>query len=196
MPAYGFPGVNCISVNDEAVHGVPSRRKLKWGDLVKIDVTAELDGYVADAAVTHEVGRVDDESRALRRCADLALSSALAVVRDGVPLNEIGRAVESAVARFGFRVLTQLTGHGVGRKIHEPPRVSNAYVPALKTVLRAGMVITVEPIIAVTTSQVARATRDGWTVTTSDGSRSAHAEHTIVVTHRKPLVITRPARSA
>jgi len=183
-------------VNDEAVHGVPSRRRrLGSGDLVKLDVTAELDGYVADAAVTHQVGEVDEESQALKRCAEASLASALSVVRDGVPVNEIGRAVESEVGKHGFRVLTELTGHGVGRTIHEPPTIYNTYVPSLQTVLRAGMVITVEPIIAATTSRVTSSV-DGWTVRTSDGSRSAHAEHTIIVTRSRPLVVTRPARTA
>jgi methionyl aminopeptidase len=194
MDTYGFPGVNCISVNDEAVHGVPSRRRsLRRGDLVKLDVTAKLDGYVADAAITHQVGEVDEESQALKRCAEAALTSALSVVRDGVLVNEVGRAVQSAVAKHGFCVLTELSGHGVGRKIHEPPTIYNTYVPSLQTVLRAGMVITVEPIIAATTSRVT-SPRDGWTVKTSDGSRSAHAEHTIIVTRSTPLVVTRPPR--
>jgi methionyl aminopeptidase len=188
--AYDFPGVNCISVNDEAVHGVPSDRKLLEGDLVKLDVTAELHGYMADAAVTVAVGAVSDEARSLVAAAERALTAAIAVARAGVRLNEIGRAVQSEVQGAGFFVLPQLGGHGIGRTIHEPPSVPNHYVASDETVLTEGLVITIEPIISATTSRAVGPGSDGWTIATADHGLSAHVEHTIVITHDVPVVLT------
>ena len=186
---YDFPGVNCISVNDEAVHGVPGRRVIGPGDLVKIDVTAELDGYVADAAVTVAVPpgpAVHDE---LRECAQLAFERAAAVARAGRPINKIGRAVETAVRRRGFTVLSELRSHGVGRAIHEPPTIPNHYERRLRAPLREGLVITIEPIISSGSGWTVEG-EDGWTIKISDGSPAAHHEHTIVITKHRPLVLT------
>jgi methionyl aminopeptidase len=191
--AYDFPGVNCISVNDEAVHGVPSDRALAEGDLVKLDVTAELDGYMADAAITVPVGSVAGDALSLVAAAERALTRAIGVARDGVRLNEIGRAVQSEVQRAGFFVLPQLGGHGIGRTIHEPPSVPNHYVASDETVLSEGLVITIEPIISATTSRAVGPGRDGWTIGTADRGLSAHAEHTIVITRDVPIVLTAAA---
>jgi methionyl aminopeptidase len=191
--AYDFPGVNCISVNDEAVHGVPSDRALAEGDLVKLDVTAELDGYMADAAITVPVGSVAGDALSLVAAAERALTRAIGVARDGVRLNEIGRAVQSEVQRAGFFVLPQLGGHGIGRTIHEPPSVPNHYVASDETVLTEGLVITIEPIISATTSRAVGPGRDGWTIRTADRGLSAHAEHTIVITRDVPIVLTAAA---
>jgi methionyl aminopeptidase len=188
--AYGFPGVNCISVNEEAVHGVPSDRALLDGDLVKLDVTAELDGYMADAAITVPVGTATGAALRLVATAERALTRALEVARAGARLNEIGRAVQSEVERAGFFVLPRLGGHGIGRTIHEPPSVPNHYVASDETVLTEGLVITIEPIISATTSRVVGPGSDGWTIATADRGLSAHAEHTIVVTRRAPVVLT------
>ena len=187
--AYGFPGVNCISVNDEAVHGIPGDRVLLAGDLVTLDVTAELDGFMADAAITVPVAEVDDESARLCACAADALQRGIAAARAGSPVSEIGRAVEAEVERQGFRVLRELTGHGIGRTIHEPPTVHNHEAPGQNAVLDEGAVITIEPIIS-TTTRSARMLADGWTVATADGSRAAHAEHTIAVFHDGAVVLT------
>jgi methionyl aminopeptidase len=188
--AYDFPGVNCISVNDEAVHGVPSDRVLAEGDLVKLDVTAELDGYMADAAITVPVGAVGDDALSLVAAAERALTRAIGVARAGVRLNEIGRAVQSEVQQAGFFVLPQLGGHGIGRTIHEPPSVPNHYVASDETVLTEGLVITIEPIISATTSRAVGPGSDGWTIATADHGLSAHAEHTIVITRHAPVVLT------
>jgi methionyl aminopeptidase len=188
--AYDFPGINCISVNDEAVHGVPSDRALAEGDLVKLDVTAELDGYMADAAITVAVGAVSDNAVRLVATAERALARAIGVARAGVRLNEIGRAVQSEVRDAGFFVLPQLGGHGIGRTIHEPPSVPNHYVASDETVLTEGLVITIEPIISATTSRSVGPGSDGWTIATADRGMSAHVEHTIVVTRRSPIVLT------
>ncbi len=188
--AYGFPGVNCISVNEEAVHGVPSARRLRDGDLVKLDVTAELDGYMADAAMSVLVGTATPAAVALVRAAERALSRALRVVSPGRRVNEIGRAVEREVENAGFRVLTALGGHGIGRTIHEEPHVANYYDANDPTILTDGLVITIEPIIAMSTRRVHGPGDDGWTIATADGSLSAHVEHTIVVRHGGPEVLT------
>jgi methionyl aminopeptidase len=187
---YGFPGTSCISVNDEAVHGVPSDRALRDGDLVTLDVTAELDGYMADAAVTVPVGRPSPLAAAIVETAERALERALGVVAAGVRLNEIGRAVEHEVRASGFEVLTALSGHGIGRTIHERPQVRNTYVAEDPTILTEGLVITIEPIIAAGTSRVSGPGADGWTLSTADGSLSAHAEHTLIVTSHGADVLT------
>lgn len=185
----GFPGVNCISVNDEAVHGIPGEREIQPGDLVKIDVTAELDGYVADAAVTVAVPPAPPVHEELRDCAELAFERAAAVARAGRPINKIGRVVETAVRRRGFAVMSELRSHGVGRAIHEPPTIPNDYERRLSSPLREGLVITIEPIISSGSPWTVDG-GDGWTIKSSDGSPVAHHEHTLVVTKGRPLVLT------
>lgn len=187
---YGFPGTNCISVNDEAVHGIPGDRRLRHGDLVKLDVTAELDGFYADACVSVPVGRPSVPTARLAATATAALAKAIASARPGAPLNRIGAAVEREVIKQSFAVCRDLAGHGIGRRIHEAPEVPNHYVPALTQPLRPGLVLTVEPIICAGSGAVMMS-RDGWTMRTADGARAAHAEHTIVITDGEPLVLTR-----
>lgn len=186
---YGFPGTNCISVNEEAVHGVPSDRVLAGGDLVTLDVTAELDGYMADAAVTVPVGPASAEATALVAAGERALDHALRFARAGVRANSLGRVIQAEVEGAGFHVIPSLSGHGIGRTIHEPPTVSNYYDAYDTTVLTEGLVLTIEPIISTGTENV-RAGDDGWTLSTVDGSLSAHVEHTLVVTRDAPLVLT------
>ena len=186
---YGFPGTACISVNDEAVHGIPGPRKLAEGDLVKCDVTAEKDGYVADAAVTVRVGKVDRKADALVRCAQSAFRQGMAAARPGNRIRDIGRAVEQEVRRWGFDVIKDLCGHGVGRSIHEEPCVPNFCDPRAREKLTEGLVITIEPIIAAGKGRV-RVLPDKWTIRTRDRSLSAHYEHTLVVTKDGPLLVT------
>ncbi|MCZ7568042.1 MAG: type I methionyl aminopeptidase [Ardenticatenaceae bacterium] len=186
---YGFPGATCISVNDEAVHGIPGGRILRAGDLVKIDVTAELDGYIADAALTVALPPVSATKRKLRDCAKSALREAIAVARAGCPIYEIGKAVETEVRRHGFAVIPELSGHGVGRAIHEEPPVPNFADRRVSQRLTEGLVITIEPIIAAGSGRVVIGT-DGWTVRTGDGSLAAHYEHTVVITRDRPIVLT------
>jgi methionyl aminopeptidase len=196
--AYGFPGVNCISLNEEAVHGVPSgSRRIAAGDLVKIDVTAELDGYVADAAITVEAGTWSPAKQRLIRAAASALGRGLRAARAGRPVSAIGGAVETEVRRLGFSVIPELTGHGVGRTIHEPPNVPNYRDPRQRDRLTEGLVLTVEPIITGGIGAVSAPRADGWALPTIDGQLSAHVEHTIVIRHGRPLVLTRlPAGAA
>ena len=186
---YGFPGVTCISVNDEAVHGIPGRRRLRRGDLVKLDVTAELDGFYADACRTVIVGDARPRAQRLVRTAEQALAQALKVATSGRPLNAIGATVQQTVEANGYSLCDGLSGHGIGRRIHEPPDVPNHYEAALSQPLTEGLVITVEPIVAAGGSAV-RLGRDGWTVRTADSSPVAHVEHTLVVRDGAPLVLT------
>ncbi|MEM8882765.1 MAG: type I methionyl aminopeptidase [Planctomycetota bacterium] len=178
---YGFPGFNCISVNDAIVHGVPGPRAIEPGDLVKLDVTVVVDGFVADAAITVAVPPIEPARAALVICAQHALARALEVVRPGVKVREIGRAVQTEVQRHGFHVLRELAGHGVGRKIHEPPQVPNFPDPLQRDVLHEGLVFALEPLVAERRSRVLE-DADGWTLRTDSGAWAAHAEHTVLVT--------------
>ena len=186
---YGFPKTVLISVNDEIVHGIPGNRRLRPGDIVKLDVTAEKNGYVADAAKTVVLDGATDESRRLAACAEAAFVAGLAVARAGNPVNMIGRAVEDTVTRAGFSVVRSLEGHGVGRTIHEPPNVPNYFNRRQKDVLTEGLVITIEPLIAAGKGVVYQ-DPDGWTIRTNDGSPTAHHEHTIVITSADPVLLT------
>jgi methionyl aminopeptidase len=186
---YQFPGSSCISLNDEAVHGIPRERTLEEGDIVKLDVTVEKNGYMADAALTVPVGEISPEKQRLIACAELAFGKAMLVARAGFRVFEIGRAVEREVRREGFSVIRDLGGHGIGRTIHEAPRVPNYPDPQASQVLTEGMVITVEPIIAAGTGRAILAD-DGWTVRTADHKPSAHYEHTLVITKAAPILLT------
>lgn len=187
--SYGFPGFTCISVNEQIVHGVPGSRVLAAGDVVKIDVTAELNGYVADAAITVTLPPVSAEARRLRKCAQRAFAKAMEVARAGTPIREIGRAVQTEVERERFCVVREMCGHGVGRTIHEQPSVPNFYSVLTRGILTDGMVIAVEPIISARPARVVEEP-DGWTLRTHNGSLAAHYEHTIVIRHGEPLVVT------
>jgi methionyl aminopeptidase len=186
---YGFPGANCISVNEEAVHGIPGHRTLQEGELVKLDVTVEKDGFMADAAITVPVGTITPQDRRLISCAERAFHKAMLVARSGFRVSEIGRVVEREVRRDGFSVIRELSGHGIGRTIHEEPRVPNYPDPQARQILTEGLVITVEPIIAAGTGEVAL-NKDGWTVRTLDRSKSAHYEQTLVITKGQPILLT------
>jgi methionyl aminopeptidase len=186
---YGFPGDVCISVNDEVVHGIPGARVLQPGDLVKLDLTAEKDGYHTDSAVSIEVPPAGKIMHELAHCAEKAFRQALPAARVGNRTKDIGRSIEREVRRRGFHVIQELGGHGVGRTIHESPSVPNYADPNARALLTEGLVITIEPIIAATTGNVSL-DRDGWTVRTADGSLSAHYEHTIVITRGEPILLT------
>jgi methionyl aminopeptidase len=190
--AYDFPGFNCLSVNDEIVHGIPGARVLNPGDVVKLDVTLELDGYMADSAVTVVIPPVSVEARSLQRAARIAFNRGLAVARAGTSLREVGRAVESAARREGAVVVRELTGHGIGRRIHEPPSVPNWADPDVRTTLTEGLVIALEPML---TSAPARVVEDadGWTLRTHNRVLAVHHEHTIVIRRGAPLVLTAAA---
>ncbi len=193
--AYEFPGTTCISVNDELAHGVPSRtRILRAGDLVNIDVSAELDGYWADTGASFAVGEIDARSRALLWATRGALQDAIAEVRADAPIRNIGRAVERRARRAGFQVVRDLAGHGVGRHIHEEPSIPNTAGGAGNGKLWEGLVMTIEPFLTTSARTIVEA-NDGWTLRTPDGSRGAQFEHTMIVTRGAPLIVTQ-SRSA
>lgn len=186
---YDFPADMLISVNDEAVHGIPGPRRLRDGDLVKLDVTVEKDGYMADGAVTVPVGRVTEERRRMIAAARAGFERAMEVAVAGNRVRDIGRAIEGEVEGRGFHVVRELAGHGIGRTIHEPPSVPSHYDGRLTTPLTEGLVIAVEPIVAERSPRVVD-NDDGWTVRTADGGYTVHYEHTIVVTRGRPLLLT------
>jgi methionyl aminopeptidase len=187
--AYDFPGDACISVNDEAVHGIPGGRVLEAGDLVKLDVVAEKDGYLADAAITVAVPPIPEAHRRLLATVHAAFEAGLLAARAGGRVNDIGRAIEREVTRRGHSVIRELTGHGIGRRIHEAPAVPNYYDPACGQPLTEGLVITIEPIVASGLGLCVQ-DADGWTCRTADGSAAAHYEHTLVVTRGRPVLLT------
>jgi methionyl aminopeptidase len=188
--AYDFPGATCISVNDAVAHGIPSTRtRLRAGDLVNIDVSAELDGYWADTGASAGVGRVSARAQELVDTTRRAQREAMQEARAGRPLRNIGRAVERRARKHGFRVIGTLGGHGVGRNIHEEPHVANTYDGRDRTILWEGLVITVEPFLTTGATTVYE-DRDGWTLRTPDRSLGAQFEHTLVVTHGEPIVLT------
>ncbi|MBI5666463.1 MAG: type I methionyl aminopeptidase [Chloroflexi bacterium] len=186
---YKFPGSTCISLNDEAAHGIPGDRVIQVGDLVNIDVSAELDGYFADTGATIPMTPVEPVKQQLADCTRLALEKGLAVAKAGNRIFEIGRAMENEVRRCGFRIIRDLPGHGVGRKLHEPPSVPGFFNKRANEVLREGLVITIEPFVSTRASHIVTAP-DGWTLKTPDGSPAAQYEHTVVITKDRPILVT------
>src|SRR5579862_9780696 len=186
---YDYPAEVCISVNDEVMHGIPGARKIQPGDIVKLDLVAEKDGFYADAAVSVNVAPVSESARNLARSAARAFGHALGVARAGNRVREIGRVVEQEVRNAGFTVVRELCGHGVGRTIHEPPAVPNYLDRSSRARLTEGLVITVEPVIAAGSGRV-YLDHDGWTFRTKDGGWAAHYEHTIVITRGAPVLLT------
>jgi methionyl aminopeptidase len=184
---YDFPGTTCLSVDDEAVHGIPGPRRLREGQLIKLDVTAELDGFYADACRTVPVGRVRPREQRLMAASQSALKRGLEAAKAGVNVGVVGAAVNQEVTRRGFSVIEELAGHGIGRNIHEEPDVPN--VDWDGPTLTDGLVITIEPIIAAGDGDVFM-DRDGWTIKTYDGSPCAHFEHTLVITDAAPILVT------
>jgi methionyl aminopeptidase len=174
-----FPGALCISVNEEVIHGIPSRRRLKDGDLVGIDSGIDLGGYISDMAVSFEIGRVSPEIHLLSEDTRTALQRGIEAARSGERLLQIGRAVESFIRPKGYGIVYQFCGHGVGLDIHEDPSVPN--VPhGANPKMREGMVLAIEPMICMGTGEV-NTLADGWTVVTADGGVSAHWEHTVAI---------------
>lgn len=186
---YGFRGVACISVNDEAAHGIGGPRVLQPNDLVKLDVSLELGGYFADAALTVGVPPLDARRQQLLETTQRALEAALDVARAGQPMNVIGRAIEHTARRAGFNVIRELNGHGLGRVLHEGPSVPHYFDPRAAQALHEGLVITIEPHIAMGRGRIAEAA-DGWTLCTRDRSPVANFEHTVVITAGRPVVVT------
>jgi methionyl aminopeptidase len=186
---YGCPTATLISVNDEIVHGLPGARTLKAGDIVKLDVTADVDGYVADAATTIVLPDGSENALRLRDCAMAAFRAGVAAATAGRRVSEIGRAVEREVVSRRFHVLRDLSGHGVGRTIHEPPTVRNYFDPFQPDRLTEGLVLTIEPLIAERRTSIVE-DPDGWTLRTRNGCLAAHYEHTMIITRDAPIIVT------
>jgi len=189
----GFPANSCISINEEVVHGIPrERRKLKEGDIVSIDIGVRYKGYCGDSAWTFPVGEVSDEARRLLEVGETALARGVKACRVNEKVSGIGRAIQEYVESHGYHVVKQYVGHGIGQKLHEDPQVPN-YVDraVLKNdpVLKAGVVLAVEPMVNAGTENVKKLD-DGWTVITADRSLSVHFEHTVAVTEEGPWVLT------
>jgi len=187
---YNFPGYTCISVNEEAAHGIPGDKVIQPGDVVNIDVSAERHGYFADTGGTFIVPPTTPQKKRLCYATKLALSSAANKARVGMPLNGIGRAIEKVAKTKGFKVIENLASHGVGRALHEEPKeIASYYDPNDKRLLTDGMVITIEPFLS-TRSRMVNQLDDGWTLVGAEGNLSAQYEHTMVITKGKPILLT------
>ena len=186
---YDFPGATCISVNEEAAHGIPSQRTLADGDMVNIDVSAELDGYVADMGESFVIGTASAAQNKLCSGVKTAVTEALERVRSGRSLNVIGQAVQKVADRLGYEIVENLGSHGVGRSIHEEPSYVPIHNPHERRRLTAGMVLTIEPFFTTGATWVQQQS-DGWTLTVPPGDMVAQYEHTLIVTDRGPLVVT------
>jgi methionyl aminopeptidase len=185
----GFPGSICPSVNEQVVHAIPGPYALRDGDIVSIDVGVVLDGWVSDAARTHAVGSVSVQAARLMAATEAALHRAIEAARPGNRVGDIGHAVQTEVEAAGFSVVQSLVGHGVGRSMHEEPQVPNFGRPGTGPELVPGMVIAIEPMVNAGRSDVVMA-GDGWTISSADGSLSAHFEHTVAITADGPRILT------
>jgi len=187
---YDFPGYTCISVNHEVAHGIPGDKVIQEGDLVNIDVSGSLDGYFADTGISFVVGEGYEDKEKLCTVAKAAFDRAMTKVKAGSKLNQIGKAVEREARDNKLSVILNLTGHGVGRALHEAPdHVLNYYDAWDTTIMKEGMVLAVEPFISAKAEHIVEA-GDGWTFITPDKSLVAQIEHTVVVTKDKPIIIT------
>ncbi|MFD6952606.1 type I methionyl aminopeptidase [Nocardiopsis sp. TSRI0078] len=187
-----FPGVVCVSVNDEIVHGVPSGRVLADGDLVSVDCGARVDGWSADAAVSFVVGTADPADLALVADTEAALARGIAAARPGARMGDVAHAIGSGARRAGYGLTADHGGHGIGRAMHEDPDVPNDGLPGRGLRLRPGLVVAIEPMLVRGGTDDYAHADDGWTVCTADGSRAAHCEHTVAVTEEGPVVLTVP----
>lgn len=187
---YGFPASVCISVNEEVVHGIPSNRKLKDGDIVSIDIGACYKGYHGDSAWTYPVGNISKENQQLLIDTEKSLFEGLSVIKEGTRVGDIGFAIEAYANKCHLGVVRELVGHGVGSQVHEEPDVPNYGKKNTGPILKAGMVIAVEPMLNLGTRQVFMLD-DDWTIVTGDDKPSAHFEHTVLVTKDGYTILTK-----
>ena len=189
----GYPGNICVSVNEEVVHGIPGKRRVQYGDIVSLDIGIILDGYVGDNATTVAVGVVKPRTQELLRVTQLALEAGIAQARPGNRVGDISHAVQNVVEGYGFSVVREFVGHGVGRRMHEEPQIPNYGSAGDGSKLKPGMTLAIEPMINAGVSEV-QMLSDGWTVVTADGAPSAHFEHTVLVTGGDPEILTWPKK--
>ena len=189
----GFPKSICTSVNDVVCHGIPSKKEiLKNGDIVNIDITVKLDGYHGDTSKTYLVGNVDEEVKYLVQRTENAMYRGINAIKPGKYLYEVGKAIEKYISKFGYSIVHDFVGHGIGKNFHEEPQVFHHYSLGNKIRLQEGMIFTVEPMINMGNSYEIKVSKeDGWTVTTQDGSLSAQFEHTVLVTSNGVDILTK-----
>lgn len=191
---HGFPGVICISINSEVVHGIPSdKRALKDGDIVGLDFGAVIDGWYGDSAVTVGVGKISDDAAKLIRVTRESLEKGIGAVKAGARLGDVGFAVQSYAEANGYSVVREFVGHGIGRALHEDPPVPNYGKPGTGGRLKAGMTIAIEPMVNMGGPEV-KTLEDGWTAVTKDGKLSGHFEHTVLVTETGAEILTLPSK--
>jgi methionyl aminopeptidase len=187
---HGYPATICASINEEVIHGIPSgRRVLNEGDIISIDVGASLDGYFGDSAVTLPVGPISESAASLLRVTEEALYKAIEAAKPGKRVSDIGHAVQKHVEAYGFSVVREFVGHGIGQRMHEEPQIPNYGEPGHGPRLAEGMVLAIEPMVNAGTAAV-KVLADGWTAVTRDSSLSAHFEHTVAVTAGEPWILT------
>ena len=187
----GFPAAICTSINDELVHGIPSySRKLEEGDIISIDIGAELKGYHGDAAKTFAVGKISEEAEKLMRVTEEALNQGIAAAESGARLTDISFAIQSHVEKNGLSVVRDYTGHGIGQHLHEDPQILNYGSPGRGIKLKPGMALAIEPMVVVGGYQV-KQLEDGWTVVSVDGSLCAHFEHSIGIYEHRTEILTK-----
>jgi methionyl aminopeptidase len=188
---YNFPGSTCISINEEAAHGIPGDRVIHAGDVLNVDVSAELGGYFADTGGTTVVPPTNPQKTRLCHATRTALEQAMKQARAGQPINAIGAAIERTAKAYGFKIIENLGSHGVGRAPHEEPEhIAGYFDPSDRRTLKEGMVITIEPFLS-TKSRTVTETADGWTLAGVAGNLSAQYEHTMIITRGEPIVVTR-----
>lgn len=194
VPAFkgyrGFPGSLCVSINEQVVHGIPSKKvKLHEGDIISIDFGVKHKGYYGDAAITIAVGKIDENTEKLIAVTRKSLQKAIAQVQNGNRISDISLAVQEYVERKGFSIVRQFVGHGIGQNLHEPPEIPNYVRKERSPKLMPGMVLAIEPMVNAGTADV-KILKDGWTVVTADKKPSAHFEHSVAVTENGPLVLS------
>lgn len=188
----GFPAAACISINDQVIHGIPSKKvRIQEGDIVSIDVGAYIDGFHGDTAYTFAVGKISEDAQRLLRVTEESLYKGIEQAIAGNRIGDVGHAIEEHCTAFGYGVVRKYIGHGVGRNLHESPEVPNYGKPGHGPRLVAGMTIAIEPMINAVGEDV-KVLPDGWTVLTKSGSLSAHFEHTVAVTPDGPVLLTKP----
>ena len=185
----GYPATICTSINEEVVHGIPSDRKLKEGDIISVDIGTYRNGYYGDVAFTFPVGEVDDEKKRLMDVTRESLYKGIEKAAPGNRLSDISHAIQSYVEANGFSVVRSLVGHGIGRNLHESPEVPNYGAPGMGPELKPGMCLAIEPMVNAGMYEV-YTLDDGWTVVTLDGRPSAHFEHTVAITENGPVILT------
>lgn len=194
IPAFkgyrGFPGDICTSINEEVVHGIPGKRRLRDGDILSLDIGVKFSGYYGDAAVTIPVGSVSKEVKRLLEVTEEALYVGIGYARQGMRLSDLSHAIQTHAEKNGFSVVREFVGHGIGAKMHEEPQIPNFGEPNHGPRLKKGMVLAIEPMVNTGGPEV-EILRDNWTAVTKDRKLSAHFEHTVLITDKEPEILTK-----